>query len=386
MERIGDIGAGAYVVFCRWGAIISRGVKKRLLRKDDSMAEKIWNAYTNYAVDRLIELEAIPSPTGYTKEAAEYVKKEFENLGFEAKLTNKGGVLVTLYKSEKSEKGGLLLEAHTDTLGGMVCEIKDNGRLRLSPLGGLNPNNAETENVRIITKFDGEYEGTFQLDNASIHVNGEYDEIKRGWDKMEVVIDELTTTKEETQALGISVGDIVAFDPRTRVTKSGYIKSRFLDDKLSVAILLAYGKYLKDEQKELNRDLYAHITVYEEVGHGGCASVPEGVTEAISVDMGCAGGEMTCTERQVSICAKDSGGPYSYDVVTGLISAAKEAKADYAVDVYPHYGSDVEATLGAGYDLKHGLIGAGVYASHGYERSHKDGVENVLKLLQAYIG
>ena len=350
------------------------------------MAEKIWNTYTNYAVDRLIELEAIPSPTGYTKEAAEYVKKEFENLGFEAKLTNKGGVLVTLYKSEKSEKGGLLLEAHTDTLGGMVCEIKDNGRLRLSPLGGLNPNNAETENVRIITKFDGEYEGTFQLDNASIHVNGEYDEIKRGWDKMEVVIDELTTTKEETQALGISVGDIVAFDPRTRVTKSGYIKSRFLDDKLSVAILLAYGKYLKDEQKELKRDLYAHITVYEEVGHGGCASVPEGVTEAISVDMGCAGGEMTCTERQVSICAKDSGGPYSYDVVTGLISAAKEAKADYAVDVYPHYGSDVEATLGAGYDLKHGLIGAGVYASHGYERSHKDGVENVLKLLQAYIG
>ena len=350
------------------------------------MAEKIWNTYTNYAVDRLIELEAIPSPTGYTKEAAEYVKKEFENLGFEAKLTNKGGVLVTLYKSEKSEKGGLLLEAHTDTLGGMVCEIKDNGRLRLSPLGGLNPNNAETENVRIITKFDGEYEGTFQLDNASIHVNGEYDEIKRGWDKMEVVIDELATTKEETQALGISVGDIVAFDPRTRVTKSGYIKSRFLDDKLSVAILLAYGKYLKDEQKELNRDLYAHITVYEEVGHGGCASVPEGVTEAISVDMGCAGGEMTCTERQVSICAKDSGGPYSYDVVTGLISAAKEAKADYAVDVYPHYGSDVEATLGAGYDLKHGLIGAGVYASHGYERSHKDGVENVLKLLQAYIG
>ena len=386
MKRIGDIGAGAYFVFCRWGAIISRGVKKRLLRKDDRMAEKTWNTYTNYAVDRLIELEAIPSPTGYTKEAAEYVKKEFVNLGFEAKLTNKGGVLVTLYKSEKSEKGGLLLEAHTDTLGGMVCEIKDNGRLRLSPLGGLNPNNAETENVRIITKFDGEYEGTFQLDNASIHVNGEYDEIKRGWDKMEVVIDEFTTTKEETQALGISVGDIVAFDPRTRVTKSGYIKSRFLDDKLSVAILLAYGKYLKDEQKELNRDLYAHITVYEEVGHGGCASVPEGVTEAISVDMGCAGGEMTCTERQVSICAKDSGGPYSYDVVTGLISAAKEAKADYAVDVYPHYGSDVEATLGAGYDLKHGLIGAGVYASHGYERSHKDGVENVLKLLQAYIG
>ncbi|MCR5668778.1 MAG: M42 family metallopeptidase [Lachnospiraceae bacterium] len=353
------------------------------------MTDKKWNAYVAYAVEQLKEIEAIPSPTGYTREAAEYVCNQFMSLGYEAHITNKGGVIVTLNQAEQSAdeviNNGLLLEAHVDTLGGMVCEIKDNGRLRLSPLGGLNPNNAETENVTIITKFDGEYEGTFQLDNASIHVNGEYNDIKRAWDKMEVVIDEDVNSKEDTKKLGISVGDIVAFDPRTRVTESGYIKSRFLDDKLSVAILLAYAKYLKDENVTLERSLYAHITVYEEVGHGGCSSVPEDVVEAISVDMGCAGGEMTCTEKQVSICAKDSGGPYSYDVVTGLIEAAREAKADYAVDVYPHYGSDVEATLGAGYDLRHGLIGAGVYASHGYERSHIDGVKNVLKLLIAYI-
>jgi putative aminopeptidase FrvX len=203
---------------------------------------------------------------------------------------------------------------------------------------------------------------------------------------MEVVLDEKVKSKEDTEKLGIAIGDIVCFDPRTRVTSKGYIKSRFLDDKLSVGILLAYAKYLKTEKVTPERATYVHVTVYEEVGHGGCASVPEGVTEAISVDMGCAGGHMTCDETQVSICAKDSGGPYAYEIVKGLIEAAKKEKADYAVDVYPHYGSDVEATLRAGYDVKHGLIGAGVYASHGYERSHKDGVENVLRLLVGYIG
>ena len=170
------------------------------------------------------------------------------------------------------------------------------------------------------------------------------------------------------------------------MTEKGYIKSRFLDDKLSVGILLGYAKYLKDENVVPARRVWGHVTVYEEVGHGGSASVPAGVTEAISVDMGCVGEGLTCTEHTVSICAKDSGGPYHYDVVRGLIAAARRAGVDYAVDVYPHYGSDVEATLRAGYDLRHGLIGAGVYASHGYERSHRDGVENTFKLLKAYLG
>ena len=202
---------------------------------------------------------------------------------------------------------------------------------------------------------------------------------------MEIVLDENVSSSDETRALGIEVGDIVCFDPRTRRTASGYLKSRFLDDKLSVGILLGLAKYLKDNGITPARRVYAHITVYEEVGHGGCASVPQGVTEAISVDMGCVGDGLTCTERQVSICAKDSGGPYSYQVVGKLIEAAKKTGADYAVDVYPHYGSDVEATLRAGYDIRHGLIGAGVFASHGYERSHIDGVYNTLKVLCGYL-
>ena len=339
--------------------------------------------YVNFAVEKAVELLGIDSPTGYTREAEDFVLRQFAELGYEASRTVKGGILVDL--GGKNDDDALLLEAHADTLGGIVAEIKGNGRLRIDRLGGMCAANAETENCRVVTKFDGIYEGTLQLCNASVHVNGDYNSTERKWDNVEVLLDEIVENADDVKKLGISVGDIVCFEPRTRVTKSGYIKSRFLDDKLSVGILLGFAKYLKDNAIVPARHVYVHITVYEEVGHGGAGSVPAGVTEAISVDMGCVGDGLQCTERQVSICAKDSGGPYSYDVVKKLIAAAKKENADYAVDIYPHYGSDVEATLGAGYDLRHGLIGAGVYASHGYERSHKDGVLNTLKVLKGYI-
>lgn len=245
--------------------------------------------------------------------------------------------------------------------------------------------NGEAENVRVYTRDGKVISGTLQICNASVHVNDDYAGTKRTFGTTEVVLDEDVKCADDTRALGIEVGDFVCFDPRTRITDSGYIKSRFLDDKLSVGILLGFAKFIKDEKIKLSRRVYLHITVYEEVGHGGSASLPAGVTEAISVDMGCVGDGVQCTERQVSICAKDSGGPYSYEVVGKLIDAAKREGADYAVDVYPHYGSDVEATLRAGNDVRHGLIGAGVYASHGYERSHKDGVYNTIKVLKGYL-
>ena len=339
--------------------------------------------YVDYAVEQTMKLLAIDSPSGYTEQAAEACLNEFRALGCKVWLTGKGGVVAEL--GGENEQDALWVEAHIDTLGGMVSEIKSNGRLRISPLGGLRPENTEAENCRVVTKFNGVYEGTLQLDNASVHVNGSYGDTVRKFTCMEVVLDEDVKSADDTKKLGISAGDIVCFDPRSRVTEKGYIKSRFLDDKLSVGILLGLAKYLRDEGVTPKRKVYAHVTVYEEVGHGGAGSVPPGVTEAISVDMGCVGEGLSCTEKQVSICAKDSGGPYSYDVVKRLIAAAKKEEADYAVDVYPHYGSDVEATLQAGYDIRHGLIGAGVYASHGYERSHKDGVKNALLVLKGYL-
>ncbi len=339
--------------------------------------------YAEYAWDYASQILAIDSPTGFTKSAALWAKNAFSELGYDARLTTKGGVLVDLGGPEGDD--GLMLCAHADTLGGMVAQIKGDGRLKLASLGGMEPNNGECENVRVYTREGRVIEGTLYLHNPSVHVNGDYGSARRNWDSVEVVLDEDVSSADDARKLGIEVGDIVCFDPRTRRTASGYLKSRFLDDKLSVGILLSLARYLKDNAVSLSRHLWVHITVYEEVGHGASGSVPAGLSEIISVDMGCVGDGLNCTERQCSICAKDSRGPYSYDVVGKLIAAAKRENADYAVDVYPYYGSDVDATLTAGADIRHGLIGAGVFASHGYERSHIDGVYNTLLVLKGYL-
>lgn len=348
--------------------------------------------YAEFAAEKAIELLKIDSPSGYTRKAAEWVAKEFVSLGCKAESTIKGAVLVDFGPSEaelRSElsvpSDGVLFEAHSDTLGAIVAEIKSNGRLRISNIGGLKACNTETENVNIYTRDGRVYEGTIQLINASAHVNKELETTERNFNTVEVVIDEDVKSAEDTRALGIEIGDFVCPDPRAHITKSGYIKSRYLDDKLSVGILLGFAKYLKDNNIVLKRKAYALITVYEEVGHGGSASIPPGILDIISVDMGCVGEGLRCTERQVSICAKDSGGPYDYDVTDALVKAAIKEEADYAIDIYPFYGSDVEATLKAGYDVRHGLIGAGVYASHGYERSHIDGVYSTLKVIKGYM-
>ena len=339
--------------------------------------------YIDYIVEQAKAVLAIDSPSGFTKEVTNYIVQEYQKLGYEVKKTNKGCVLAHI--PGKDKKDGLMLTAHIDTLGGMVAEIKSNGRLRITPVGGLNANNVEGENCKIYT-VDGEaYEGTCQLINASAHVNEKYDEIKRTFDTVEVVLDEKVFSKEETKKLGIENGDYICFDPRTVITKKGYIKSRFLDDKLSAAILLGQAKYLKEYEITPEQDLYHYLTAFEEVGHGASASIPENVTEIISVDMGCVGEGLECREHQVSICSKDSKGPYHYEVVRKLILAARENKLDYAVDVYPYYGSDADVALSAGVDCRHGLIGPGIYASHGYERSHIDGVENTFRLLISYI-
>lgn len=335
----------------------------------------------DYIIEQLKKLTAIDSPSGFTGKVTQYTMEQFKKLGYEPHLTNKGCVVCDL----GGESNPLILSAHIDTLGGMVAEIKRNGRLRITNIGGLNANNCETENCRIHTRAGKTFEGTLQMNDPSIHVNGKYSKQDRNFDDMEIVIDEDVKEKKDTEALGICNGDFVCFDPRTTVTKSGYIKSRFLDDKLSVAILLGLAKDIREKKLQLKRKIYVFITVYEEVGHGSCGALPEDAEEIISVDMGCIGEGLTCTEHMVSICAKDSRGPYDYDVTTNLIRCADKGKLDFAVDVYPHYGSDADAALAAGYDLKHGLIGPGVYASHGYERSHIDGVNNTLKLLEMYI-
>ena len=333
----------------------------------------------DYIGEQLKALTSIPSPTGFTRAVTDYVMKTLKEMGFTPERSTKGNVLVCL----GGEGEPLVLASHVDTLGAMVRSIKDNGRLRPTTLGGHQWSTADGENCTVHTRDGRVYTGVVLNTEPSSHVADE--KVETLEKNMEILLDENVDTKDNVAGLGIQTGDIIAMDPRTVITKSGYIKSRFLDDKLSASVLLGLARAVAAGEVKLARKVSLLFTVYEEVGHGG-AFVPADTCEMISVDMGCVGDDLGCTERMVSICAKDSGGPYNYELVSALVDTAKRLSLDYAIDVYPHYGSDVEATLRAGYDIRHGLIGPGVYASHNYERSHMDGVRNTYELLRAYVG
>ena len=336
------------------------------------------NSHTSFIKEQLYTLTSIPSPSSFTTKVTDYLLSELSSLGYSPERSNKGNVFVTLGGSGSP----LVLAAHVDTLGAMVRSIKENGRLRPTTIGGHQWSTADGENCTIHTRDGRVYTGVVLNKEPSSHVADQKTELIE--ENMEILLDENVDSDQDTLALGIQTGDIIAMDPRTVVTESGYIKSRFLDDKLSAAILLGLARAVREDAWKLNRKVSLLFTVYEEVGHGGSV-VPDDTEEMISVDMGCVGSDLGCTERMVSICAKDSGGPYNYDLITTLSNLAKEKKLDYAIDIYPHYGSDVETTLRAGYDIRHGLIGPGVYASHNYERSHMDGVRNTFELLKAYV-
>ena len=339
------------------------------------------NKYIELSVSQTVNLCKIPSPSGFTKSVTDYLIKDFKGMGYKPTSSRKNSVLVDV----GGNGNPIVLAAHVDTLGAMVRSIKSNGRLRLTKIGGYPENNIEAENCLIHTRFGKEYSATIQLENPAVHVNKELGKIERSDKNVEVVIDEKVSDKKGVEKLDISPGDFISFDPRTIVTKSGFIKSRHLDDKASAGLLLSLAQMVADHEIRLNRKVYLLFTTYEEVGHGGASGIPKDIEEMISVDMGAVGDDLGTDEHKVSICAKDSGGPYDYDVTTKLVELAKSNKLNYAVDIYPHYGSDVEATLRAGFDIKHALIGPGVSASHGYERTHKEGLENTLKLLVAYL-
>ena len=338
--------------------------------------------YLNLAVTQIEALCKIPSPSGFTMFATDYLIKECKSMGFNPTSSRKNSVLVNIGGNGKP----IVLAAHVDTLGAMVRTLKSNGRLKLTKIGGYPENNIEAENCIIHTRNGKEYSATIQMENPAVHVNKELGKIKRSDENVEVVIDEKVSDKKAVEKLGISAGDFISFDPRTIITKSGFIKSRHLDDKASAGLLLSLAKMTADNEIKLNRKVYLLFTTYEEVGHGGASGIPKDIEEMISVDMGAVGDNLETDEHKVSICAKDSGGPYDYDITTNLIQIAKANKLNYAVDIYPYYGSDVQATLLAGFDIKHALIGPGVSASHGYERTHFEGIENTLKLLIAYLG
>lgn len=335
--------------------------------------------YHEYIVEQTEKVIGIDSPTGYHYNVQKYLVDTIQAMGFEVRTLRKGGIIANL----GGEGNPLMMLAHVDTLGAFVHYIKGNGRLAISN-GTLNPNNIETENVRVITRSGEVYEGTIQLENASVHVNPDVN-AERKFTNLEVVLDEDVTSKEDVEKLGICAGDFLAVEPRFQVTEKGYIKSRFLDDKASSGVLLGIAKYVSEHPGCLKRNVQLFFTTFEEIGHGASAGIPEEIEDLLAVDMGCVGDHLACTEKQVSICAKDSSGAYHFEMTNELIEVAKEHGIDYAVDIYPSYGSDAGAALRSGKDVRYALIGQGVYASHGYERTHKDGMKQTFELALNYV-
>ncbi len=337
----------------------------------------------DYLLDTLKEIMAIDSPSGFCAHVVARIGEMARELGYEFETTRKGCGVITVPGHSAEHVTGL--SAHVDTLGAMVRSVAEDGSLRFTRVGGPILPTLDGEYCRVITREGKVYTGTFLSLSPAAHVFSDSVSRKRDEENMYVRLDEVVKKKDETLALGIMPGDYICIDPKTTVTESGFVKSRFIDDKGSVACLLALLKLMKDEGLKPAYTLKVFISVFEEVGHGA-SYIPEDIEELVAVDMGCVGSDLGCTEYDVSICAKDSGGPYSYDVTGRLIEAAKAQGVSYAVDIYPYYGSDVGAALHGGNDITGGLIGPGVHASHGMERTHYTALEGTVKLLVAYLG
>lgn len=333
-------------------------------------------------IDFLMELLSINSPTGYTHHAMSFLERRIEQLGYTVTHNAKGNLIVNVEGKRKDITRGL--SAHVDTLGLMVRSINSDGTLKLTKLGGPLTPTLDGEYCDIITRSGVVYTGTILSTSPSIHVFEDASTKKRDIDQLVVKIDERVSTKEDVLKLGINNGDIVAYDPKVVYTDSGFIKSRFLDDKASVALLYSVLMTLKQQELVPATNLCFIFSSYEEVGHGA-ANIPEEISELLAVDMGCIGLDLACTEYDVSICAKDSSGPYDYELTSRLINLAKENQLGYAVDIYPMYGSDASAALRGGADIKAALIGPGVASSHGMERTHQDALKNTFDLIMAYV-
>ena len=335
-------------------------------------------------IDYLKKLTSIPSPTGFTREVADYLVEELERLGYKAIRTNKGGVNVIV--KGKDDNKHRVVTAHVDTLGAMVRAVKADGRLKMAKIGGYPWNMIEGENCLVHVASTGKtVSGTILIHQTSTHVYKDAGTAERTEDNMEVRLDAKVRNEKETRDLGIDVGDFISFDPRTIITETGFIKSRFLDDKVSAAILLDLLRKYKEENIELPQTTHFMFSVFEEVGHGANSNLPKEAVEYLAVDMGAMGDDQQTDEYTVSICVKDASGPYNYEFRNHLVQLAKDNDIQYKLDIYPYYGSDASAAMRAGAEVKHALLGAGIESSHSYERTHIDSVEQTHMMVDVYL-
>lgn len=361
------------------------GHKRATIDRYNKRGEYKLTTYPNVTeTKRLIkELVSIPSPSGNTGKVIQFVESYLQDLGVETKRNRKGALLATI--PGKNDKEHRMLTAHVDTLGAMVKEIKPSGRLKLDLIGGFRFNAMEGEYCEIETASGEIFTGTILMHQTSVHVYKDAGKAERNQENMEVRIDAKVESDEDVRALGIEVGDFVSFDPRVEVTDNGFIKSRHLDDKASVAILLQLIKQLKAENVILPYTTHFLISNNEEIGYGGNSNITPETVEYLAVDMGAMGDGQSTDEYTVSICVKDSSGPYHYGLRKNLVALCEDNKIGYKLDIYPFYGSDASAAIGSGHDIVHGLIGPGIDSSHAYERTHESSLEQTEKLVYFYV-
>ncbi len=328
----------------------------------------------------ITKLYSIDSPTGYTKNIFKLLEEELSLLNIPSSYTKKGNLKIEL---EGKTNKTIALSAHADTLGLMVRSINNDGTLNITNIGGIQTPTIDGEYCKILTKDDTIYTGTILSSSPSSHVYPDAKSKPRDIDNLIIKIDETTTSKADTINLGINNGDYIFVDPKFLITENGFIKSRFLDDKAGVAILLTVLKYLK-ENNIIKDNLIIYFIGYEEVGHGA-SYISSKIDEFLTIDMGCVGLDLSGSIYKTSICCKDSSGPYDYEMTKKLYTLAKNNNISYALDIFPFYSSDVSAALKGGNDIKGALIGPGIENSHGMERTHLKAIEETIKLIILYL-
>ena len=337
-----------------------------------------------YLVDFLVKLLNIASPTGFAEPAIAFVEQELSQFGQLQLTRTRKGALIAKWEVA-SDLPPIALTAHVDTLGAVVKEIKKYGRLKLSRIGGVEWPTVETEGVWIFASNGQKIRGSILVETASGHIYGQDMKLTpRDDEHMEVRLDARTSSREETRALGIRIGDCVAFDPRVEVT-NGFVRSRFLDDKACVANIVSAIKSLVDAGQSPARTVYFLISNYEEVGHGASAGIPADVAELLTVDMAVVGKGQESDEFHATLCIKDGGGVYHEGLNKKLRALAEEHSIPYKTDVYRYYASDGEAFWRAGGDVAVALIGPGIDASHNYERTHTEGLVATTNWIMAYL-
>lgn len=338
----------------------------------------------NFLQSFLVGLLNTPSPTGYAAPAIDYTERALTTFPELTLHRNRKGALVAIWLGDKTD-APRALTAHADTLGAMVRKIKPNGRLLMTKIGGFAWNTVEGEGCWVLASHGDLVRGSILVETASVHVHGnKVNETKREDENMEVRLDARVSSQEETEALGIRVGDFIAFDPRVEVT-NGFVRSRHLDDKACVACIVAAIKTMHDASLKPSQTTYFHISNYEEVGHGAATGIPKEVFELLSVDMAAVGENQASDEFHAGLCLKDSGGPYHHELSQKLRRLADDNDIPYKLDIYPYYGSDGEAFWRAGGDVAVALIGPGVDASHNYERTHMDALVATTQWVVAYL-